>query len=325
MICSTIIPTIGRLTLGRAILSVLEQDFPDGDHEVVVVNDSGSTLLHESWMSDPRVQVLRTNRRERSVARNTGAAIARGKYLHFLDDDDWMLPGAFASLWEVARESQAAWIYGGFNLVDNQGKLIMEFHPREPDNCFVQMMASEWIPLQASWIDSRVFFQVGGFSPLHMLCGGYEDIDLSRLVARLYSFAGSNETVANIRAGNMNSTTNYEDLIVQNRQSREKNLNFPGTFSRLRQSANTAAGQSSYWHGKIVYFYLASVLWHLRQKNIPGVASRAFQALLMALLSARYWYSLHFWRGASRPHFNLVRSSLGHAGNELYRNVVWRR
>ena len=59
-------------------------------------------------MDDPRVTVLNTYRTERAVARNTGAALSRGDWLYFLDDDDYALPGAFAAMLEVAERTQAA-------------------------------------------------------------------------------------------------------------------------------------------------------------------------------------------------------------------------
>ena len=90
---STIIPTIGRATLSRAVESVIDQQPFGADAEIIVVNDSGQPLPKMSWMEAPNLQIIDTNHRERSVARNTGAAIARGKYLHFLDDDVlWRLP-----------------------------------------------------------------------------------------------------------------------------------------------------------------------------------------------------------------------------------------
>ena len=88
MFCSTIIPTINRPSLSRAVQSVLDQDFAEEAHEVIVVNDSGEPLPEMAWQHSKCVRVIDTNRRERSVARNTGAAIARGEFFHFLDDDD---------------------------------------------------------------------------------------------------------------------------------------------------------------------------------------------------------------------------------------------
>src|SRR5262245_17611149 len=100
MFSSTIIPTVGRHTLARAVNSVLSQNFDKDDFEVIVVNDSGQSLRQQDWQSSNRVKVINTNRRERSVARNAGASIARGKYLHFLDDDDWLFPDALCHFWQ---------------------------------------------------------------------------------------------------------------------------------------------------------------------------------------------------------------------------------
>jgi hypothetical protein len=44
MFSSTVIPTIGRPTLDRAVRSVLDQGFSADDFEVIVVNDSGERL-----------------------------------------------------------------------------------------------------------------------------------------------------------------------------------------------------------------------------------------------------------------------------------------
>ena len=122
MFISTIIPTIGRPTLSRAIASVLDQEFQHDECEVIVVNDSGKELPAADWQERDNIRIISTNRRNRSIARNTGAAVARGQYFHFLDDDDWMLPGAFQAFWETAQQSSAGWIHGAFTLGDNNGK-----------------------------------------------------------------------------------------------------------------------------------------------------------------------------------------------------------
>jgi len=120
MFCSTVIPTIGRPTLTRAVESVLSQKLPDDEFEVIVVNDTGTPLARSAWQESERALTVTTNRRERSVARNTGAAIASGEYLHFLDDDDWLLEGALAEFRTLASESEEALIYGTAELIDRE-------------------------------------------------------------------------------------------------------------------------------------------------------------------------------------------------------------
>jgi len=148
MFVSTVIPTIGRTALDRAVESVLQQQV-SGEFEVIVVNDSGCPLPSGDWQGSPRVRIVSTSRRERSVARNTGAALARGQYLHFLDDDDWLLPGAFRALKGLAENSEARWLYGGSQLVDRRGNKVIELHHSMAGNIALQVMAGEWIPLHA--------------------------------------------------------------------------------------------------------------------------------------------------------------------------------
>jgi glycosyltransferase involved in cell wall biosynthesis len=119
MFCSIIIPTIGRDTLARAVASVLNQTLTADSFEVIIVNDSGRPLPPAAWQQHEQVRVLTTNRHERSVARNAGAAIAKGRYLGFLDDDDWLLPDALSHFWELAQQKPTAvWLYGGIQIVD---------------------------------------------------------------------------------------------------------------------------------------------------------------------------------------------------------------
>lgn len=297
------------------------QDFARDEFEVIVVNDSGYPLAHEGWMDSKQVTILHTSRLNRSVARNTGAAVASGKYLHFLDDDDWIVPGAFQQLWKTASTTQAGWICGGFALVNNQGELIKEIYPLESGNCFIQMIASEWLPLQASWIDSRAFFDVGGFDVQFSTSG--QDVDLSRKIARYHEFAHTSALTAQIRFGDAGSTTDYSRQVSNSRLSRENNLDLPGAFDRLRASARASADRTVYWHGRIIYYYLASVRWNLEQKQFSHAANRAKYLLLALFTSGRFIFSRSLWKAISQPHFNLVRSSLGVAGDRMYQNTRW--
>ncbi len=158
MFCSTVIPTIARSTLSRAVQSVLDQSFSADDFEVIVVNDSGRPLPPAEWHQSPRVRIIDTQRRERCVARNTGAAIAKGQFLHFLDDDDWLLPGALQAFWDLAQSSNAAWLYGGCEVVDNDGSRLSVAHLGASGNVLAQVMSpQQWVPVQSSLIKTEGF------------------------------------------------------------------------------------------------------------------------------------------------------------------------
>jgi len=292
--CSTIIPTIGRSKLTRAVQSVLDQDFSSSEFEIIVVNDSGQPLPDAAWLSSERVKIVNTNKRERSIARNTGAAAARGRYLHFLDDDDWLQPNALNEFWSLTQLSQGNWFYGGTQLVDRQGKSLIQLHPNIQGNGFIQVLAGEWIPLQASLIESAAFFEAGGFNPL---ISGPEDNDICRKVALKGDFVSMKSVVACVEWGEEGSTTNLTTHPEMSRWAREKILSEPGVFPRMRGSADT-----SYWHGRIVRAYLTSLVWNLRNRQLFTAASRGMFALLGFLFSFLHVLSPQFWKAIRSGH-----------------------
>jgi glycosyltransferase involved in cell wall biosynthesis len=291
MLCTTVIPTIGRATLRRAVESVLSQEFAPQQHEVIVVNDSGKPLPTMGFEQDPRVQVVTTSRRERSVARNTGAALARGDYLHFLDDDDWMAPGALAAFEKLAAQyPNAGFLYGATQVVDRQEQPILQLRPHKTGNCAVQAMSGEWIPLQASLVKSAAFYAVGGFN---VLITGPEDVDLLRRISMQWDLAETDAIVAWVALGTVNSSTNYDDSPRQSRIAREQILNQNGVFARMQASANTPA-----WKGRLTRIYATSAVWNLKHGRWLVASSRSLTALWSmlaagpALLQKSYWISI---------------------------------
>ena len=324
MFISTIIPTIGRPSLARAVNSVLEQKFERETCEVIVVNDSGKDLPAEDWQNHLNVRIVSTNRHNRSIARNTGAAIATGRYLHFLDDDDWMLPGAFEAFWETTRNSSAAWIHGAFSMVDNDGKKIGDIFADESGNCLINLISWEWLPLQASIVDADAFFGVGGFAMLNALKGGFEDIHLTRQIACQADFMNLPILVANIRSGDNGSTTNYANMFNQNRESREQTLDLPGVWMRLIDSARKNPHRKGYWHGRVVYYYLVSAERNLRaEKRFFTALSRGSSALISLLAAGRYIFTSDFWQGMTRPHYARVWLTIVESGKTLFNSIDW--
>jgi len=89
---SVVIPTYNRLrVLERTLPTVLDQDFPADDREVVVVVDGSTdgTADYLRRISAPcPLRVVEQANAGSSAARNAGAAAARGELLLYIDDDD---------------------------------------------------------------------------------------------------------------------------------------------------------------------------------------------------------------------------------------------
>ena len=93
---SFIIPTIGRKTLHRAVISVITQS---DDLEILVVVDSFANLdLVQSQLSGISVKIVQGNVNGVSKLRNLGVKEAKGEWILFLDDDDMLLPGRIKNL-----------------------------------------------------------------------------------------------------------------------------------------------------------------------------------------------------------------------------------
>lgn len=93
---SVIIPTYNRPDLlERAVNSVLNQTL--ADVEIIVVNDAGEpveALLHRLDAGRGQILSVRAARNGgRGAVRNLGLKLASGKYIAYLDDDDYYYPG----------------------------------------------------------------------------------------------------------------------------------------------------------------------------------------------------------------------------------------
>lgn len=302
MFCSTIIPTIGRSTLQRAVQSLLDQDFSFDDFEVIIVNDSGRLLDKSSWKQSENIRIINTNQHERCVARNVGAAISNGDYLHFLDDDDWVVPNFLSALWELSQRSQAAMLFGAAQLVDGQGNNLFKLDHPLFGNCFIQVMAGEWIPLQSTIINNEAFFRIGGFN---QLITGPEDNELIRRIALNYNLTSTSEIVAYKVMDRSESTTDWAGYSCQSRWARELILDHPRVFKRLQDSIQQCKSNRSYWYGKSVRLFLTSSYWNISNRRFLIALSRLLFGLFNSVLSGYHIFSIEFLRAVFRPHISI--------------------
>ncbi|MGC1415976.1 MAG: glycosyltransferase [Candidatus Acidiferrum sp.] len=74
----------------EAIVSVLEQDFPEGEREILVVDDGSTDRTPEIVQKfEPHVRLLRKANGGQASAFNVGIPECRGEVVAFLDGDDW--------------------------------------------------------------------------------------------------------------------------------------------------------------------------------------------------------------------------------------------
>jgi glycosyltransferase involved in cell wall biosynthesis len=109
----------------RCLLSLLEQDIEAEDFEIIVVND-GSTdkskeLIIQLQRKFKNLILINQENRGVSAARNAGISIAKGKYLLFIDADDYVVPNALSRFIDKATRESLDVLCLNLSVYDNKG------------------------------------------------------------------------------------------------------------------------------------------------------------------------------------------------------------
>lgn len=228
---STIIPTIGRDSLNHAVESIVSQRGNGLDWEVIVVNDSGHSLPAFPALREAHVRVIDSHRIERSRARNLGANSAHSKYLHFLDDDDYALPGALQALVTAAEVSDRRFVYGGYETFNSDTGESVVIQPRVEGNIFAHLIAGDAFQISTCLFERDLFCRVGGFDPSLVM---REDQEIETRVTLREDVASAPHLVSHIRIGLNGSSSDWSQMAHATRYIREKALLQLGATERLR-------------------------------------------------------------------------------------------
>jgi glycosyltransferase involved in cell wall biosynthesis len=97
----------------RAITSVLEQDMPLDDVEILVVDDGSTDRTPEIVRRfQPRVRLLQKPNGGQASAFNAGIPECQGEIVAFLDGDDWWAPQKLRRVVELLKQDPEAGIIG---------------------------------------------------------------------------------------------------------------------------------------------------------------------------------------------------------------------
>lgn len=111
--------------LARCVESILNQTFKD--FELILVDDGSSdksgVMCEQYAKHDKRIKVLHKENGGLSSARNAGLEIAEGKYIGFIDSDDWIMTDMYQFLFDMTNEFHADIVQCGFRKVDEKGQV----------------------------------------------------------------------------------------------------------------------------------------------------------------------------------------------------------
>ena len=88
--------------LQKCLYSVLNQDIPESEMEIICINDGSpddsADIAREIAKEHPSIIVIDQENQGPSGARNNGMRRATGKYLCFVDPDDFVEPNVYGGL-----------------------------------------------------------------------------------------------------------------------------------------------------------------------------------------------------------------------------------
>ena len=217
---SVVIPVYnGDRYLAEAITSVLDQTYKN--FELIVVDD-GSTDGSAEIAKSYKQAVLYTFQPNGglSKARNTGLALARGKYIAFLDHDDLWLPH------KLARQVTYLDSHPDVGVVYSQCHMVREGHVpapvyREPvgGDPLSIITAGYGLQMSVPMFRKSVFEKAGGFDEAFLSARGYEDIDMTIRLSEVTAFAYIPEVLVlyRLHESNLSDSPEKSQLHVHNR------------------------------------------------------------------------------------------------------------
>jgi glycosyltransferase involved in cell wall biosynthesis len=275
---SIVIPTYNRARdLERAIRSVLAQTYPHWEALIVDNHSADDTDILVERFKDSRIKLLKThNNGVIAVSRNLGIKHAAGKYVAFLDSDDWWKPRKLEESLKYLH-SGADLIYHDLFLVTRPAQRLFWRKARTrtlKSPIFNDLLGNgNALTTSSVLIRRNILEQLNGFSenPMLIAC---EDYDLWLRTARITeSFARIPQTLGYYWLGS-------EDYWVGGRGggAPERIIAYLEHFETIYPDAFEGSATSAYWRNYIKakeYFRMRSYVMarkHLkmiRRRDIP--------------------------------------------------------
>lgn len=113
--------------LEKCLQSIKNQNF--SSYEVILVDDGSkdhSREIAEKYVAfdESLFQLVSQENMGLSEARNTGLKLATGKYVCFVDSDDFIEPNYLHEMYEMAQNTEADLVFSAFRSVDETGKCL---------------------------------------------------------------------------------------------------------------------------------------------------------------------------------------------------------
>lgn len=198
--------------LADAIRSVERQTYQP--IEIVVVDDGSTDHTREIAQQFSSIKYVYQRNAGLSAARNTGVAASSGKYIVFLDADDWLYDEAVAiNLNHLKRNKNCVFVSGAHDKVDTWGYILDADDAKIVEkNHYLELLQGNYIGMHATVMYHRNIFSEFQFDTTLKAC---EDYDLYLKIARKYPVCHHNHKIAAYRIHGSNMSRDYV-LMLEN-------------------------------------------------------------------------------------------------------------
>lgn len=119
--------------LDKCVKSVINQTLKD--IEIILVDDGSPDnipIMCDEWAkNDARIKVVHKENEGLGMACNSGIDIASGKYVAFLDSDDWIDSTMYEAMYTIAELHNAQAVFTGLKRVNEHNEVRLMPHPQK--------------------------------------------------------------------------------------------------------------------------------------------------------------------------------------------------
>lgn len=113
--------------LSRCLDSCIRQNISKEEYEIIIVNDGspdGSKAIAEKYIEEnTNIKLINQENRGLSVARNNGLKVAQGKYVWFVDSDDWIEENSIKDIYDKMQSLDLDMLQIGYKHVYEDGTM----------------------------------------------------------------------------------------------------------------------------------------------------------------------------------------------------------
>jgi glycosyltransferase involved in cell wall biosynthesis/nucleoside-diphosphate-sugar epimerase/uncharacterized Rossmann fold enzyme len=287
LLISVIIPAFNvEKYIEKCLLSVASQTFDKSTYEIVVVDDASTDGTLERILavakSHQNIKVVtNVSNSGLSNARNRGMDNSTGRFVLFLDGDDYIDPRTLEKLYKVAKEKKCDVVISGFNRVKESGEIVSTRDLKEPltkEKLLRKLFSAEFSNVAWGALIDRAIFEDHDIR--YVSCVHHEDVYTTYQV---YFYAKNIEFLDEplfswlFRESSISNSINFEILVdyIHGFVSRKEFLEREKLFKTYRDEFHKG---------------LAMAVSHLHSRSLKLDDKESQQECYIALFNASQHY-----------------------------------